>query len=408
MDHGPAAVAPTAEPVDRPRRLYRASSGSYVAGVARGLAIHLGVDPLVTRIAFVALTFIGGAGILLYAAFWFFVPADDDPVSADRQVNQGWSAGRITALVALTIGAQLAVQWLGLGISGTVLWPLVLTAFGVAVLWRQADATQRARWWAVASDVSKPSTIARSVVGAVLVVAGLAVFLAYHGQLRAMRGGLLGTIVVVAGLALITGPWWLRTVRDLSDERRERIRSQERAEVAAHLHDSVLHTLTLIQRHVEDPREVARLARSQERELRTWLYRPNQRAEETFAAALEAVAGEVEDAHRVTIEVVAVGDCPLDPHLDALLQAAREAMVNAAKYAAGAPISVYAEVSEAAVEAFVRDRGPGYVPEEVPVDRHGVRESIIGRMERHGGTASVRTAPGEGTDVRLSMARGAA
>jgi signal transduction histidine kinase len=210
---------------------------------------------------------------------------------------------------------------------------------------------------------------------------------------------------VVAGLALVSSPWWLQMARELSAERNARIREQERAEVAAHVHDSVLHTLTLIQRHVDDPREVTRLARSQERELRGWLYRGRADPDQDLAAALERAAAEVEDAHGIAIEVVVVGDCPMDEHLAALRDAAREALVNAAKYAGGAPVSLYAEVEPDQVTAFVRDRGPGFDPDDVPEDRLGLRQSVRGRMSRNGGTAVVRSAPGDGTEVQLEMPR---
>jgi signal transduction histidine kinase len=199
----------------------------------------------------------------------------------------------------------------------------------------------------------------------------------------------------------------VRMARDLTAERSARIREQERAEVAAHVHDSVLHTLTLIQRHVDDPREVARLARSQERELRGWLYRPadGSAGATQLGATLEAAAAEVEDAHGVAIEVVVVGDCPLDDRLVAVRDAAREAMVNAAKYAKGAPVSMYAEVEPDQVTVFVRDRGPGFDPDTVPADRLGLRQSVVGRMARHGGRAIVTSEPGEGTEVQLEMPR---
>ncbi len=192
--------------------------------------------------------------------------------------------------------------------------------------------------------------------------------------------------------------------RDLAAERAARIREQERAELAAHVHDSVLHTLTLIQRHVDDPRAVARLARAQERELRAWLYRPVADPDTTLTAALERMAAEVEDAHAVSVEVVTVGDCDLDERLRAMLHATREAVVNAAKYAGGS-ISLFAEVEPHQVTVFVRDRGEGFVLAAVPPDRMGVRQSILGRMERNGGRATVRGAPGEGTEVQLEMPR---
>jgi signal transduction histidine kinase len=196
-------------------------------------------------------------------------------------------------------------------------------------------------------------------------------------------------------------------VRELNAERSARIREQERAEVAAHVHDSVLHTLTLIQRYVDDPRQVAKLARAQERELRGWLYRPRTDPAATVATEVERVAAEVEDAHGVAIEVVVVGDAPLDDRLGAVLHATREALVNAAKYAGDTPISVYTEVEIGQVTVFVRDRGPGFDVDAVPEDRLGLRQSVVGRMQRHGGTAVVRSDHGAGTEVQLEMPRSA-
>ena len=247
--------------------------------------------------------------------------------------------------------------------------------------------------------------VGRFFVGAALVVGGGLVFLWLNDALQPARDVLLAVVVVVVALTLILAPWWLRLVRGLTAERTERIRSQERAEVAAHLHDSVLQTLALMQKRVDDPREIAALARRQERELRAWLNGRRAAGEVTVALALEAVAAEVEEAHGVPIEVVAVGDAPLDERAQALVAAAREALVNAAKFAPGGPVALYAEVDPERIEVFVRDRGPGFDPAAVPADRRGVSESIVGRMERHGGRAVVHTAPGEGTEIELVMAR---
>ncbi len=386
-----------------------------IAGVARGLADHIGVDVLVVRALFVVLAFGGGAGIAMYAAFWAFVgpaPAgsDDAGTSRARGVlgrsrrvgrDRFGESGQYLALAAVAIGGVLAVQSLGLGLPGRLLWPLALTAFGAAVLWRQADDAQRNRW-RTAGGYRRPQLVT-TIAGAALVFAGAATFLAYHEQLGQVRNGLLSTAVLVTGVAVITGPWWLGTVRALSTERRARIREQERAELAAHLHDSVLHTLALIQRHVEDPREVQRLARGQERELRTWLYRPSSDQERDFGRALERTLAEIEDSQGVSIDVVVVGECALDDRLAATLQAAREAALNAAKHSGSEAISVYAEIEPSKVTVFVRDRGKGFDLGAVPEDRLGVKESIVGRMERHGGKAFIRTAPGEGTEVRLEM-----
>jgi signal transduction histidine kinase len=237
-------------------------------------------------------------------------------------------------------------------------------------------------------------------------LAGVIALLAARGGLQAAVNGLAGALVLLTGLALVAGPWIMSATRDLRDERRERIRSQERADLAAHVHDSVLQTLTLIQRSADDPRAVLRLARTEERSLRQWLYRPRSGDSRTFRVALEEIAAEVEDTHGGTIEVVVVGDAGVDEQLNALLQASREAMVNAAKYAGQvAPVSVYAEVEPQQASVFVRDRGPGFDPGAVPSDRLGIRTSIIGRMERRRGRAEVRATVGEGVEVRLTMPR---
>ena len=201
----------------------------------------------------------------------------------------------------------------------------------------------------------------------------------------------------------MVGPWLLRLSSDLSEEREARVRSEERADVAAHLHDSVLQTLALIQRSAGDPATVSRLARAQERDLRSWLFDSHGEGPDTLAAALRAVAAEVEDAHGVPVEVVCVGDAPVTEEDRPLVLAAREAMTNAAKHSGAGSVDVYAEATHAGVEIFVRDRGAGFAPDLVAEDRHGIRSSIVGRMERHGGSASVRSTPGEGTEVRLSL-----
>ncbi|WP_245941712.1 ATP-binding protein [Vallicoccus soli] len=389
------AVPPV--PAARPP-LQRASGGRVVAGVCRGVADHLGVDVLWVRLVLVAAALLSGAGILAYAALWVFAPLRVDP---EPEEEGGSELGFVAALGAIAVGGLLLVDRVGLGLSPGSVWPVVVAGLGVVVLWRHSDDVQRARL-RQATGATRRSGAVRVLAGLVLVLVGLALFLSPRGAASGWQQGLL-VLAVVVGLVLVSGPWWLRMVRDLSAERAARIREQERAEIAAHVHDSVLHTLTLIQRSVDDPREVARLARSQERELRTWLYRPVADPETTLTAAVERVAAEVEDAHGVAVEVVVVGDRALDEHLRAMLLATREALVNAAKYAGGAAISVYAEVEPDQVTVFVRDRGPGFDLDAVPEDRLGVRQSVIGRMDRHGGTAVVRTARGEGTEVQLQM-----
>lgn len=408
----------TTMPDETTRRLYRAADRRVLGGVARGLADHLGVDVLWIRLAFIVLVFAYGTGLVLYGAFWAVTPLEPEPATAAqrpprraamwRRSMDGDRGLAVGFALIFVLGAFMLLEVVGIiYISYPLVLALALSAAGIAVLWQQADDAQRARWRA-ASDRPLVRRI-RTLIGITLVGIGGAVFLASRGDLGAARDSLAATIVILAGAAVITWPMWMRLVRELSAERRERVRSQERAEIAAHLHDSVLHTLTLIQRHVDDPREVARLARAQERSLRNWLYH---RSDDpgTFQAAIERTAAEVEEAHGAPIDVVVVGDRQVDDRLVAQLSAAREAMVNAAKYADGAPVSVYAEVEDGEVAVFVKDRGPGFDFDAVPPDRLGIRQSIIGRMQRHGGRAEVRSAPGEGTEVRLfmPMARGGA
>lgn len=391
-----------------------------VGGVARGLAGHLGLPVLWVRVVFIVLAMMNGLGILVYALLWFFVPLGVGGVAEAKEPRdaKSWLAGRrpdkgqIVALIALACGVGILLDNLNLGAANAALWPLLLIGAGVAVVWRQADNSLRARWVEM-SHGPRFWPLARGAAGVLLVGAGITGFVVVRSSGSSHLGGVLqAALAVLVGVALIAGPYLVRLTQDLSAERTMRIRAQERAEVAAHVHDSVLHTLTLIQRHAEDPREVTRLARAQERELRAWLYRPEGNGKEdeptTLADAVRRSAAEVEDAHGVPVEVVCVGDCPLDERLVAQTQAAREAMVNAAKYGGDEAVRVYAEVEESKVFVSVRDRGPGFDLDEVPDDRMGVRESIIGRMRRNGGEARLRPAPGGGTEVELEMERSAA
>jgi signal transduction histidine kinase len=245
----------------------------------------------------------------------------------------------------------------------------------------------------------------RIVAGGVLITAGLATFLAANDAFNAMRNVIVAVAVTLAGAVLILGPWMLRIGRQLTEERRERIRSQERAVMAAHLHDSVLQTLALIQRS-KTPDEVAALARGQERELRAWLYgKTPLDGQDSLAAAIDHTAADVERLHHVTIETVTVGDCPMTESLRALVDACREAMVNAAHHSGSPTMSVYVEVGPERVDAFVRDQGRGFDLALVPPDREGIAGSISGRMERYGGTATVASTVGAGTEVHLTIAR---
>ncbi|MET7640413.1 PspC domain-containing protein [Streptomyces sp. NPDC005438] len=399
-----------------PRKLYRSAEGRMLGGVARGLAGHLALPVSWVRVVMIALTMANGLGVLVYAAFWFLVPLGTGGVQppgrdrADR--SQKRDRGQLLAMVILLVGTGVFVDDLRTGYPRIYLWPLLLIAAGVALVWRQADDARRAHW----ADVTRRKgllPLARNSAGVVLVCAGVVAIIFIQGNFAQLGSVLTAAVAILVGVALLVGPYLVTMVQDLSEERLMRIRAQERAEVAAHVHDSVLHTLTLIQRNADDPGQVRRLARAQERELRVWLYKPegtgkDEEDEEpdTLAEAVRVTAAEVEDHHGVPVEVVCVGDCPLDERLTAQVQAAREAMVNAAKYGGeGGTVQVFAEVEGRTVFVSVRDRGPGFDLDAVPEDRMGVRESIIGRMRRNGGTARLRSAPDGGTEVELEMER---
>lgn len=407
----------------QPRRATRSSEDRLIGGVAAGLAAHLGIGVMRVRAAFLVASVLGGLGVALYAGLWMTLPTDarfaDRAPGLDAATRQGRRPGRaarledvgpLVALGAVALGVVVLVQTV-LG-AGILFWPVLLGTVGVAVLWRQADEAQRERWADTTGRIDPvravlgrggPASYARLVVGVALLAGALALFAAQRGGVGIARDVLATGALGVAGLALTVGPWLFRLAGDLSEERAARIRSQERADVAAHLHDSVLQTLALIQKHAGDNRTVATLARAQERDLRSWLYDETAADETTVAGALRATAAEVEDAHGVPVEVVTVGDRPFAEEVRAVVLAAREAMVNAAKHSGAAKVDVYAEMSPTLTEVFVRDRGRGFEESAVPEDRLGVRRSILDRMERHGGTARVRTAPGEGTEVRLTF-----
>jgi signal transduction histidine kinase/phage shock protein PspC (stress-responsive transcriptional regulator) len=423
--------------------LRRDTRRGLVAGVLAGLATRIGLDPVILRIAFVIMTVAsGGLALLAYVVAWAALPAANGaPAPVIRlgrlpRVRGDW---RVAAGVGLlTLSALLAFRALGIWWSDALVWPLVLASFGAALLWERSRASgtteetaqdtargATAPVWASAEPAApagtdtaassraaapSPSRLAdlyRGVFGVMLVVGAALLFLSSNHILGGLRDAALTAVVVVVALGLILAPFLWRLGRNLARERAERIRSQERAELAAHLHDSVLQTLTLMQKRADDPREIGALARRQERELRTWLAGGERRAsEKSFASSLRSAAEEVEDDHRVAVEVVVVGDCKLDERSEALLGALREGLLNAAKHAGDpGPIRVYAEVGDTLIEAFVRDRGPGFELAAVPSDRRGVRESIVGRMERAGGRVEIRSIPGTGTEIGLTIGR---
>ena len=407
------------------RRAYRDTQEPILGGVAAGLAQHLGFPVLWVRAGFVLAALLGGFGVVFYAGLWWLLPSDSHFETAAPGIESASRGGRRPCRIRrLTdIGPAIALAALGLGAvllleavlgRGAIFWPLVIGIVGIALLWRQADEAQRERWLDTTGRVNPMRVVfghggwasyARVAAGVGLIVLALGLYSARGGSISMARDIIVAALLTLVGLAIVVGPWVYRLAADLSDERAERVRTQDRADVAAHLHDSVLQTLALIQKNADDSATVARLARAQERDLRSWLYAGDSIDERTVASALRGAAARVEDEYGVSVDVVNVGDCDFDEALRAIVHAAGEALTNAAKHAGTGKIDVYAEITGEAVDVFVRDRGVGFDPAEVPADRYGVRNSIIDRMQRHGGSAEVRSAPGDGTEVRLHLAR---
>jgi len=407
------------------RRATRDSQAPIIGGVAGGLARHLAVPVMWVRAGFVLTAVLGGLGIALYAGLWLVLPTDshfEDEAPGIASATRGGrrpsrirrltDVGPAIALAALAFGAILLLEAV-LG-QGAVFWPVFIGLVGIALLWRQADEAQRERWLDTTGRVDPLRAVlgsggwaayARIAAGVGLIITALVLFSFRGGSVGMARDITIAALLTVVGLAIVVGPWVFRLASDLTAERAERVRTQERADLAAHLHDSVLQTLALIQKNANDGPTVARLARSQERDLRSWLYAGESTDERSVASALRGVAAEVEDSHGVSVEVVTVGDCPMSEALRPVVNATREAVTNAAKHAGTGQVDVYAEITGAAVDVFVRDRGQGFDPDTIAEDRYGVRNSIIDRMDRHGGSAAVRSTPGEGTEVRLHLPR---
>ena len=376
----------------------RSRSDRVIAGVCGGVGTRLGIDATIVRIAFVALA-LAWVGVPLYLLAWILLPQSPttavrpEPAGAEPQART--VTRRAAGMALIVLGTVLLVRHLGVALPDTVIWPALCVAFGLGiVVWRAQPAAGLDRRVAV-----------RIAAGTILLALGIGAIAATNLSLSAVRDGLLSGGLVVGGLALIMGPWIAVLVRDRREERQRRIRADERAEMAAHLHDSVLQTLALVQR-ADDPARMAALARRQERELRGWLYGGGSEPDPaTVRAAVEHLAGVIEDRHGVVMDVVAVGDAPLDPAMESLVAAAGEAMTNAARWSGCATVSVYLEATPQGVEVFVRDRGAGFDPQAVDGDSRGIRDSIRGRLDRVGGRCEITSSKGHGTEVRLHVAR---
>jgi signal transduction histidine kinase len=373
-----------------------------IAGVGAGIAAALRVDPVVVRAAFVVLAAAGGLGVALYVLAWLVMGWLGERMATDSEPIDGLGdLDRVLGVALVTSGLLLLVQALDLGFGRRTALPVVLVGVGLLLAWHR-------RRLGAFVDGGRNAAV-RVVAGLVLAGAGLAGLIALNLDVAAARDTLLVLAAVVGGVALVVAPAIVGLARELADERRQRIRTEERERMAAHLHDSVLQTLALIQREADEPGRTRALARGQERELRAWLYGgAADAAPDTLRAGLEQACAEVERLHDVPVELVVVGaEIPVDERVRESLAAVREAVVNAAKHSGASRVDVYAESDGSVLRVFVRDTGLGFDPGEVAPDRRGLRESVEGRLQRVGGASTVTSAPGQGTEVELELPLGA-
>lgn len=386
--------------VERPTALVqRDPEDQVISGLAAGISNRLGIEAVYVRAGFAVLTLVWGVGLLLYLGLWAATSGADHTATERRE-----PAGRTQriGLAFVAVGGLLVMRAANIWPGDGVVWPSTAVIFGAAFLLDRQEVDSRQAILRVFDPVDGRLR-GRTIIGVVLLVIGLGLF--GSAAVPDIGSTLLAVIVTGVGVTLVFGPWIWRLAEDLGAERRERIRQEERAEMAAHLHDSVLQTLALIQRS-DDPKRMVTLARAQERELRRWLYeRVPESDGERLSDALQYAADRIEADFDIPVEVVTVGDAPLDDRMRALAGAAGEALINAAKHAGVGRISLFAEATAQLAEVFVTDQGVGFSIDGVDDDRRGIADSIVGRMRRHGGDADIQSEPGEGTEVHLTMPR---
>jgi len=382
-------------------RLTRSNDDRIIAGLAAGIGLRLGIPIVFARAAIVALTLAGGFGIICYLVGWLTTPDEREygsMIEADAPPSTAQKFGLALIFYALLVALQALGLWFG-----AIVWPAILVIFGAALIWDRAGVESRRRLARLArpSDNGTRRSKTQIFFGAALMVVGIVVVLASLDTIQSLGPAAIAVLLTAAGFMLLFGPWIWGLVEELTDERRARIRSEERADMAAHLHDSVLQTLAMIQRS-DDPQRMTTLARAQERDLRAWLFDPAGADKTgTVGDGIAAAAAKVEASFDIPVEVVVVGDRPIDDAADTLVAAAAEAMANAAEHSGARTISVYVECTEDAVDAWVTDQGSGFDLDAVSDDRKGISESILARMTRAGGEANVDSTPGEGSEVHL-------
>jgi signal transduction histidine kinase len=401
------------------RTLRRSESNRVLGGVCGAVSQATGIDATWVRIGFVLACLMSGVMVFVYAMAWLLIPMEGQTTNICSRALGDKRGIRLVAavIIPVLIAVQIVTSSLHMSYIGFIGWPTFLAVGVLILIWRNANESEKQF---IDTEVvpllgtdfhghGRRLLIARIAVGAVIGGVGIWLLVEGHTTLAALRP-VGGAALVVGAAVIIFGPWWLSLVRDLIAERQARVRAEERAQMAAHVHDSVLQTLALIQRSADDPQNVVRLARAQERELRAWLFegRPPGAISEDVTMLAEGIGllqRQVEADHGITVQVVVVGDCELDDALRALLDAAREATVNSAKWSGAEQVSLYAEVEDDTVMVYVRDRGRGFDPSAVPGDRRGIAQSINARVNRFGGSAVIRSSPGEGAEVQLSMPR---
>ena len=399
------------------RPLRRGRDNNILGGVCGGFATRLGIKERNIRVIFALLTLVFGLGILLYMTFWLVLTRSGEEHSIIQQIFQSRRDAQfvLVAFIA-TLILIIALQSTGTRTSDGFGWPLLLSAFAAFAVWRGASTDERNHLTEFFSSApviggafskSRKGVLLRIIVGAGLVVFGLPQLNHIGGVWGSAGSALFGTAVLVVGVLVLFAPWWLQNVRELTSERRERVRIEERALMVAHLHDSVLQTLTLIERAAANECDVVRLARSQERELRQWLFSPETvtDASTSFVGLVGAIEHDVENDYGVRVELVTVGDCVPDERVTALVAAGREAAINAAKWSEAPSVSIFTEVEQHSISIFVRDRGVGFDLDAIPADRQGIALSVRQRMSQLGGEVSINTVAGDGTEVQLVMPR---
>ena len=395
-------------PGDIERRTFfaRSSTDRMLLGVCGGVARRFGVDAYVVRIAVLLLTLAGGVGVVLYLMAWAVSePADAAPARVPAPVDPSLAAARSLSVAAATAGLLATARNVGLWPGDAIMVPAVVVASGSALLWYRGRDTHP-EMDPLERVLHGQATPLRAMGGVALALAGLVALVARGVRIGQLPAALAALAMALAGAAVLVGPYVGRLTTQLRDEERVRIREQERNDMAAHLHDSVLQTLALMQRAAADPRRMVMLARRQERELRSWLYDAKvSAAVGSLSARAEGIAAEVELDHGLPVDLVVVGDVAVTPSIDALLLAVREATVNAAKHSQADLVSIYLEVEPNAVTAFVRDKGVGFLQAEIGNDRRGIAMSIRDRIERVGGRALLDSAHGAGTEWELMVPR---